>query len=734
MSTPIPSITPISMSTPTPPVTPITTTWDVIYATRYATLNTTIANQWQSISIDNYQQTIPIGGKKVSCTLNATFAPWQLTTGGDGRNVRFDCPIQSGSVSFVLPDGTFNSYPFPDTSLPSKELPVIEIELELEWIPDASQKAFEVSDQPTIDKLVPSLNSLRYPTPDLIQLFKTNSVTLSSNAQVVPKTPGLEWTIQDNETTYYILYTNQIDSRTKTVETEFLFVYQLTEAWKANLTILEADITKGGSPPITVRNIQDLPTLDTDGWTPALSLLMSNWFNSNLSQFTQIFAQANITLTLDQTKQFNWLVPTAIDYAVTDTVSVPDGIFGMLIMTDGNPVPVTTQVPANAIPDDCDAAFIINGPVFVENMLLPGAMATLGITDSSYFTIDDQNLQVLLAKDYQWGPFITDNNPVFGTYMSSDEASHYDRGELYGLDLDFVRVGINSWNWSIKPIVMGQQWLITLDNNRQFILTYSGSGFELSNVCHAATITIPAKQFSLTLNNDQVQLQLINFNYVYPDDNDLNVSVNYTENWNLTLKEVNGQNIFWFTAVSDQQLTDVITKSQNAITRELIESIVGPLITLMTGVAAVATALQQTVTVAIDAGETAATVGAEVTGEVEQVIEANATQVVASESSAAIQSQQGFAQNLISVVNTPKWLALGTLATICGASAGIDTGIVSIIQGVAQNNPQANLPDFGTFVENTIKPYTWPGVQGFTLEHAYLANALVIGLKLQKSS
>ena len=204
----------------------------------------------------------------------------------------------------------------------------------------------------------------------------------------------------------------------------------------------------------------------------------------------------NITLTLDQNNQFNWLVPSAIDYAVTDTVTLNDGVFGMLIMTGGRGGQKTAQVPQNAIPDGCDAAFIINGPVFVENMLLPGAMAALGITDSSYFTIDDQGLQVLLAKDYSWGPFITDNTPVFSTiHISSSLAQVMNQGKLDdGVDnlydiFDYNHVGYEPF--SVWPIVKSQQWLVKAAD-KQFIVEYGGDvPNSVSNVYKAAHCHYP---------------------------------------------------------------------------------------------------------------------------------------------------------------------------------------------------------------------------------------------------
>ncbi|MER3435400.1 MAG: hypothetical protein C4288_18840 [Leptolyngbya sp. ERB_1_1] len=301
---------------------------------------------------------------------------------------------------------------------------------------------------------------------------------------------------------------------------------------------------------------------------------------------------------------------------------------------------------------------------------------------------------------------------------------------MYGLDLDFVRQGVDGLKWSMKPIVKGQQWLITNDS-KQFILEYSGSGTELSNVYKAATITIPANQFSLTLNNDQIQLQLTNFSYPYPDNSDLDITITYTENWTLGLKEVNGQNIFWFTNVSGQQMSTTVTQSQAAITREIIEGIVGAIITLISSVVVVGAAFRDTATVAIEA-ENAGTAAVEATDTVDQVIADNADQVTTAESTTAIAKEEGYATKLGNLLTAPKWQVVALTVLICGAVAAIDIAVDKILTGMAQNNPEANLPDFDAFVEAIVKPYTWPGVTGFDLETAYLANALVIGLKAKK--
>ena len=208
------------------------------------------------------------------------------------------------------------------------------------------------------------------------------------------------------------------------------------------------------------------------------------------------------------------------------------------------------------------------------------------------------------------------------------------------------------------------------------------------------TVTIPANQFSLTLNNDQIQLQLTKFSYPYPASSDLTISINYTENWTLGLKEVNGQNIFWFTDVSGQQMTTTVTQNQSAITREIVEGVIGAVILLISSVAAVGAAFRSTAAIAIDAAANEGTALIQTTEEVEQAVADNAAEVTTVEATNAVALEEGYVTRLNNVLSTSKWKVVVFTVAAFAAAAGLDKSVDSILTAIAQNNPQANLPDF----------------------------------------
>src|SRR6266403_322956 len=301
-----------------------TNNWDAVYAIHFSKLNLSIAEHWQAINMQ-FKET-DASGSPLQYVLDATFAPWLLALGGDGKNVRFTCPIQSGSFSLQQLNGTvIKSYSFPTTA-PFTE---IAIEVGMEWVPDPSQTFFSIADKPTIDSLVTVLDSQTTVPTALAQLFVQNNIILDSSAKVNIVNSGLDWAIVNKgllpdpikihnlieEIQYfYILYARQLD-KNQQVETEFLYVYKFGQKWQANLKLMETDIETGGSA-VTVTNILNSPIPATDK-VPALLFteLVNDWFNVNLKDFNQIFAQANITTTLDKDSNYNWLTPTATSYA-----------------------------------------------------------------------------------------------------------------------------------------------------------------------------------------------------------------------------------------------------------------------------------------------------------------------------------------------------------------------------------------------------------------------------------
>jgi hypothetical protein len=104
-------------------------------------------------------------------------------------------------------------------------------------------------------------------------------------------------------------------------------------------------------------------------------------------------------------------------------------------------------------------------------------------------------------------------------------------------------------------------------------------GNQTVNIYSATQLHIPAKQFSMSLNHAQIDVSFVNLNYAYSSD--FNVNINYNESWTLGLKEVNGRKIFWYTDVFNKGLVISVTKTQTAITREIVEGAIAGVLALI---------------------------------------------------------------------------------------------------------------------------------------------------------
>ncbi len=711
--------------------------WDTVYATHYSTLNRIIANQWKPMPA-KFTLTDESLDPPIQYILDATFAPWQLELGGDGKNVQFTCPIQAGSFSVEDSDGkVLKSYSFPTT----EPLTQIAIQVGMEWVPDPSQKFFAIADKPTVEAITTALNSQTTIPAALSKLFSDNDTPLGSSATLHIVQSKLEWAIIDNGQYYYILYARQLDNNQQ-VEAEFLYVYKFEQQWQANLTLLETDIKQGGSA-VTVMNVLNLPDDLAKAKTPAqlFEQSMEDWFNIHLGDFEQIFATANITTTLDQTSAYTWLTPTATSYAVTDTNTLEKGIFGILMMTDGRPGLPNHQVSPDAIPgpndvdpNGCDAAFIISGPRFVQDMLLRAAKQIFNINadDSTYFSVDKTTGMIVTnAKDITWGPFINSDQP--DKTLNSSYSTKLDKADLS--DVSSV-LGL-SGSATIQVMGEGVQWLIT-DGGTEYIIQVEEG--DLGVYIGTVSINVPANQFSLSLNGDKVTMKFVNFTYPYTAD--FTVTVTCEESWTLGLKEVNGKNIFWFTQVSPPKMTTTVTQNKEALTRQGIEGAVAAVLTLITILAPIAEALTATADVtqilndSDEILEEINTLDLTEEGDWQKFLKLDAQledlQAQAEAEIAEFQSV-GKVTRIGNTLGAAKWKALAAVLGFA-APAAIDVAVDKIIQSVAGNDPKNYLPKFDDFAEFCIAPYSWPTISGFELASANLANSLVIGLKAKSTT
>jgi len=99
-----------------------------------------------------------------------------------------------------------------------------------------------------------------------------------------------------------------------------------------------------------------------------------DWCNAHIDKFKHVFATVNIHRKLPKKdKDFQWLQPTDTRYAAWDDgKDRASGIFGVLCMTDHNPLPKNQDIKPDVIPDGVPSAFVISKKRFLEKFLLGG--------------------------------------------------------------------------------------------------------------------------------------------------------------------------------------------------------------------------------------------------------------------------------------------------------------------------------------------------------------------------
>ncbi len=752
--------------------------WDTVFALTYKNVNAAIAANWTDIEANppTVQDDVWGDGSDVTTyTLDITFGAWQITLDGDGKNINFGCPVKSGNYTVTRttqnddpsqpPTVTTRTYPFePSNNGSTITYPTITIQVEMVWIPDPLEPYIGLSspDVPTIRTALAS-GTIPGELINDLQSHQPNPITLSNSATVAPinsSKPSLAWIITDGAKSYYLFY------RTDKEDNQYILTYQFGENWQGNLKTQSEEINSS-TPPVTILGIDNNPVPSTAKSNAAmLTSLLQTWFNDNLDVFNHVFATLNISNELDQNDKWSWLKPTGTSYAVVDEGTSDQSIFGVLTMTGGAQALPNHQISPNAIPADgsgpngtgadaSDAGFLISGPLFMEKIMLAGAMAIFDTTDPKVFehpTDANGNVNDALlwrnVADLVWGPFITSDTATANV------------GSTRGNDIDTVTTNLDNnstagtaqVNFSTtftpylsdvlkipkdSPLTVktkGSEWVVVDSSNvnNQFALkledVVGDPGNQTVNIYSATQLHIPAKQFSMSLNNSQIDVAFVNLNYAYSPD--FNVSINYNESWNLGLKEVKGRKIFWFTEVFNKGLVISVQKTQSAINRDIVEGAIAGIMALV----AIAGPVIEGLSAGAEVGEVTEEGGEAVIDAktFEEVENSNPDAAKADEAEAggeAANQSGGKWSNIKAAFKTPKWKAFGTITALVGAAAAGDTLAQDIIEAVATNEWE-NVPSFDGFANLCIEPYTFPNVKGFTLNSATLNESLQIGLKL----
>jgi hypothetical protein len=678
--------------------------WDTAFALNFANANAAITASWPNVNA-GAKNVSQAASDDPSYNITGVLGPWQLTVGGDGKNVRLLCPFTSGTYKA----GASESFPLAGME--------VVIEIGMQWVPDPGQFAFVVSDTSQVDTIKADLDANKIDST-LQAAFAAKGHPLSANAKAVVQKSGEEWLITDGTTNYYIFHS------TDKFNDEFLNIYQFEKAWLNNLKAL-ASAASTDEPAVTIITIIKDPSKGIAA--AVLPELLDIWFNANIGELNHVFAALDLAPIVSASGPYAWMKPTASSYAVTDEGTLESSVFGALTMAVNDPPSANHQVSPFAIPSNCDAGFLISGPMFMKNMLLAGAQLIFNNASASSFIITNDGLTVTNSADLVWGKFMMDNKKQ-GSVTNDGFSSQLDQKTLSSDLVDALEdeVGVYVQGYSVSVTTAGSQWLLS-QGQSEYILNLDGSNID---VYVATVVSIAKGQFSISLVHTYVQIQFIDLAYSYSSDFD--VHVNYTENVTLSLQSQAGKQIFWFDQIMKNMVVSV-TKTKSAITREIVEGAVTAALSLV----AIAGPIIEGLSAGAEIGEVTeeggeAVIDAETFSDVEEANEAEAEADEAAAGANAAEESGGTLTNIKNAFGTPKWKLVGSLAALAGAVAGADTAIDAIIEAAAKNQWQ-NVPGFDDFANAAIAPYTWPNVPDFTLTSAGLAGSLQIGLKVAKT-
>jgi Clostridium P-47 protein len=673
--------------------------WDAAFAITFAHANSAITASWASVS-DGAKNVHQTADDDPSFSIDGVLGPWQLTLGGDGRNVRMLCPFTSG----VYKAGT--------QTFQLANVQVL-IEIGMQWVPDPDQFSFVLSGNAAVAAIRADLNAHTIDAA-LRSAFQGHGHALSTAATATVQILDEEWLITDGATNYYIFHSHDKDND------EFLSVFQFEDAWRANLKALAAGASED-EPAVVIVTIAHNPA--TGVAAAVLPELLSVWFNSNIAEFNHVFAALDLSPIVSRADAYAWMKPTASSYAVIDEGTPASSVFGCLTMALSHPPSANHQISPFAIPAGCDAGFLISGPMFMQKMLLSGAQAIFEDAPAGSFLIGNDGLTVTNTAELVWSKFML-NEKKRGSVKNTGYSAQLDAKTLSAELIGALEgIGVSARGYSVSVTSAGSQWLLS-HGQEELILNLNGNNID---VYEATVVKIAKGQFSMSLVHTYVQIQFVDLLYSYSSDFD--VHVNYSENVQLALKPAGSQQVFWFDQVM-KNLVVSVTKTRSAITREIVEGAVMAAVSLVALAAPIIEGLSagaQISEVSEEAGE--AVIDAEAFADAEAANPAEAEADDAAAGSSAAEQAGGRLTNIKNAFALPRWKVAGAIAVVVGGLAGADMTISPIIEHAAKKEWEA-VPPFDKFANAAIEPYTWPSVPGFTLQSASLAGSLQVGLKV----
>ena len=155
--------------------------------------------------------------------------------------------------------------------------------------------------------------------------------------------------------------------------------------------------------------------------------------NSHLKDFAVAFAVVMIDGKIAEAKKdFQWMLPTDISYAVERTLDGRD-YFGVLTMIDNDKITTQSQqLDVRAflnMPADANSVLIISAEKFCKHILLPSAINVISDSTTNDFEIGKDGLTITNNKELKWDKFKLNDGTVvqpilpkgsFDMHMESD--------------------------------------------------------------------------------------------------------------------------------------------------------------------------------------------------------------------------------------------------------------------------------------------------------------------------
>lgn len=694
--------------------------WDTVVALHFDTTNRALSDNWSSVD-DRAKNISQAASDDPSYQLTASLDAWQLSMGGDGKNINMSVPVSGGTYH-----AGSNSY-----SLDGLGMSVI-IQINMDWIPDPDQKAFVINNG--VDGIVADLNN-HVVDDALIQDFASNGVTISSDSTLATVTQDAAWVVTAADGLFYYMFYSEDKDQNK-----FLSVYQYTDSFRSQLRALSKEA--GGTAVVVIMNVVNPPNAGSIG-NAVLPELLSEWFNSNIDYFNFVFSVIDLTPQLAQSPNYSWIDPTATSYAVVDEQTMESSVMGVLTMIQNNTPGSNHQVSPNAIPtgdeaNGADTGLLISGQNFIKNMILGGAKQLFDDAKDDDFTIFNDGLSVKNVNKLTYGYFKMDDDP-YATTADEGYSSQLDQGVLpqglvdaFKFEDQYGAVTYNPdlRNDSVKVNVQGSQWFLS-GNGSEYIVDLKDGNLEFYT---ATQVTIEANQFEMNLEHSFLEIKFIDLTYHQSWQYD--VHINYTEQVNLGLKTVttsagDTKQIFNFTE-SVRNMTINVTKTQAEIDFEIVMgavtatlalvAVLGPVVDGLTASADVAVASVDEGSAILDEASFAEELGGSSESEENNI--ANEEDALAN----GAEQATGRMTRIKNAFNSTRWKVFGGITAAVSASYGVEIAVSAILEAVYKNEWE-NVPGFDEFANDAIEPYTFPGVNGYELKSAWLADSLQIGLK-----